>query len=1655
MSKQNIEQWFTAALEAHRAGNLDKARELYERVLQTQSKHVDALSLLGTVFFQSGRLQEAVTHLQRTIALQADHPVAHANLGLTYHDLGELDAAERHYREARRLDPNSVQVASNLACLLRERGRQDAAEAAFGQLLARHPDYAPGHYNLGLLRREQGDLQAAAACYRRALELDPRYAEAHYNLGNVLRELEQYDAAIQCYQRALSLRPNFAEAMCNLGVVYFKQGKQREAADLCLAAVKLKPNYADAYCNLGTIFGALGDKKSSLEYYRQATALNPQYAEAFSNLANAYQDVGDFAAALEASEKAIAANPKFRGGFINKAITLMKLERHDEAEGFLRKALELNPNDADALGNLGSVYTYRLQPGEALACYEKALASEPDNPLAHWNRGWILLSRGNLDEGWREYEWGLKTRERRITQCYPHPYWRGEVLRGKTILVYAEQGVGDEVLFASCLPDLLRSRARCILQCDPRLVSLFQRSFPQLVVHGGPRDEDIGWLQEFGQVDYQVPIGSLPVHFRKDLKAFEDRPPYLVPDSAHQQRWRERLAGLGQGLKVGIGWRSRLHSALRGRYYPNVEHLWPLLKVPGVVFVNLQYDHCAEELARAHRETGVQVHVFEDLDLFNDLDGCVALMSALDLVIAPATTSFNLSAACGAPTWLFYAKSVDAWRLGSRMFPWYQNARLFEQEQLWDWDTVSTQMAAELQILAARHRPSAGMAASAPAKRPVASAAPRSHVRDLCTRALELHQQQSFDQAEALYREALSQLPDDVEALALLGTLLGQTGKVQEARRTLERAQQLQPDNVQILVNLGFVCQQAGDHTAELACYEQAIGVDSRFLPAYESLVNALLERGQYARGLEISERWLQRDPRAVEAHYRKGMALLRLEDRRGAEQAWLRVLELNPSHPKAHNELGVLDYNAGKVAEAESRYRRAVALQPDFREAHVNLGGVLTRTGRYQEAVSHYDAVLAREHDYAPAHHNRGMVLLALGQLREGWREWAWRLRVETGSAFSTLMNAAPLWKGEPLAGKTLLVHGEQGVGDELLFGTCLADVVKMGGRVILQCDPRLAGLFQRAFPTIEVHGGARNQTPAWLASAGKFDYQCPSGELPALLRPDLSAFSSQTGYLVADPQRRKVWRDRLAALGGGLKVGIAWRGHLREALREPSYTQLSKWRELLSLPGVHFINLQHGLEPAEREQLNGRVICFDDLDLFDDFEDSAALMSELDLVISVEMATYNVAGALGVPTWLVSAHVPKRGWVMLGTDKIPWYPSVRVFRQPRFGEWSEVFQRIAAALAERVAQCGTRENVSAQEASPWPNVIAPLLRAGARACIVGNVESPLITAMQQAVGENGRVDVYPAVLEAGRIPEASAACDLVVLGADADAVPALVAFSKLISRFKPLMLFSAISDRASGALAALGYATTSLAVLLRRESAPNVWCAFPTVAHTREKPSAKYQELLSYYRNMHAQGYTRVVNGESVYTAAADAFPGNELPNYVRPVRALIRGTGARTILDYGAGKGMQYTWPIDVDGTHFQSVQQFWGVDRIEMYEPALPGRDRLPSQSLDAVVCTDVLEHVPESDIPWIVDEMFSFARRFVFASVACYPAMARLPSGENAHCTVRSPAWWEGLLKMTAARHPGVQYLVVAEEVNAGGAGLVPRWLSNFSLSGAG
>ncbi|HEY0833601.1 MAG TPA: tetratricopeptide repeat protein, partial [Azospirillum sp.] len=548
------------------------------------------------------------------------------------------DVLARIARELRRLmpirppDPDALLEA---AAGHHQRGDLAAAAPLYARVLEQRPDDPVALHLSGLLAHQTGDHRAAVARIAAALDALPAYAAAHLSLGSALLALERADEAAVHFGRALALEPGKPAALTNLGNA-LEALHRLDAAERCQRrAIAVDPALAEAHDNLGAVLLRLERPAEAERAHRAALALAPGLATARLNL----------------------------------GVALRQLARPAEALAFYREALVLAPDVADALGNLVRLLREGGRTADAEVWGRRALALDPGHPAAHFNLGLLRLARGDLGHGWAGYD--HRFRDRAFTGAVRRvaaPPWQGEDLAGKRILVWREQGIGDEILFASCLPDLVARAGRVIVECDPRLVPLFARAFPSADVRPATGDTP-------PPVDFHTPAGTLARWLRPAIGAFPAQPAFLSADPARVARWRNRLDALGPGLTVGIGWRSGLMTAERRGAYTRLDDWGPIFAVPGVRFVNLQYDDCAAEIEEVEARFGVAIHRWPDLDLKDDLDGVAALMANLDLVIAPATSVAELAAALGTPTWRFGA--TDWTQLGTAARPWFPAMRLF------------------------------------------------------------------------------------------------------------------------------------------------------------------------------------------------------------------------------------------------------------------------------------------------------------------------------------------------------------------------------------------------------------------------------------------------------------------------------------------------------------------------------------------------------------------------------------------------------------------------------------------------------------------------------------------------------------------------------------------------------------------------------------------------------------------------------------------------------------------------------------------------------------------------------------------------------------------------------------------------------------------
>ena len=562
-------------------------------------------------------------------------------------------------------------------------------------------------------------------------------------------------------------------------------------------------------------------------------------------------------------------------------------------------------------------------------------------------------------------------------------------------------------------------------------------------------------------------------------------------------------------------------------------------------------------------------------------------------------------------------------------------------------------------------------------------------------------------EAERLCRETLNLDPDRADARRLLGELTLRDGRPAEAVGHIEAALGAQPGDAGAHASLGEAHHLVGDFDAAAAHYRRALALDPGLVAAWLNLGALLFEHGQPEAAAEMFEAALGHHPEQVEALNNLGLTLLALERadaavavlRRAIEAApryaparvnmgnalvkqgalreaaneYLVALELDPDTAEAHFNLANALRDLGEPEHAEPLYRAALRLRPAYAKANNNLGNLLKSLGRFDEAEAQYEAALLADPTHAEAHFNLGVARLLRGDFAGGWPQYEWRLRCPGVEPRQFDM---PAWDGADLAGRTLLLHDEQGLGDSIQFIRFAGLVRSSGaGHVVLTVSPPLGRLFEG------VDGVDRRLEQSGDLTGGDCHASLPS--LPGLfgIAPDTLAGAGP--YLAARVDLTAEWRERLAGLPG-LKLGIVWRGnphHWDDRNRSMAPERLA---ECLDVRGLSLVSLQKDARPEELRAFGAPII--DAGPQLRDFADTAACVAALDLVIAVDTSVCHLAGAIGAPVWTLIPFVPDWRW-RLGRDDTPWYPSMRLFRQARIGDWREPLGRVREALAERLS--------------------------------------------------------------------------------------------------------------------------------------------------------------------------------------------------------------------------------------------------------------------------------------------------------------------------------------------------------------------------------
>ncbi|MDE2030226.1 MAG: tetratricopeptide repeat protein [Alphaproteobacteria bacterium] len=527
------------------------------------------------------------------------------------------------------------------------------------------------------------------------------------------------------------------------------------------------------------------------------------------------------------------------------------------------------------------------------------------------------------------------------------------------------------------------------------------------------------------------------------------------------------------------------------------------------------------------------------------------------------------------------------------------------------------------------------------------------------------------EEAARAFAQAVILKPGYLDALNALGILFCEQKMFAEAFDCFEAALAERPDFPEALNNLGVVCLEMGRY-AEAATYcERALELKPDYVAAWTNRGNALRAQERWEEAIACYGKALILAPDSLEARNNIGLAVLHgLKNIELAESHFRQVLAQSPAHVPALTHLGIVASYRGAFDEAVALYEQALALQPDFIEAQNNLGNALRAMGRTSDAVETYARVVAAQPANADAHHNYALALLENGQYDEGWREFEWRWHTEQ-LAPGRRNFAQPQWRGEAAEGKTLLIHAEQGFGDTLQFCRFAPMAAAKGLRVIMEVQSELVRLLQ-TLPGV-------GKIIARGDSLPDFDLHCPMMSLPLAFSAREETIPSDA-YLSANPEDVETWKSRMPD-DGKRKIGLVWAGNPRRFSVELSVTdgRRSIAPELLAplaeIKSAHFFSLQKGKTPPDA------LVMTDFMPQCRDFADTAALIANLDLVISVDTAVAHLASALGKPVWLLNRSDTCWRWLR-GCDDSPWYPALRQFRQTQPGDWQSVVARVVEEL-------------------------------------------------------------------------------------------------------------------------------------------------------------------------------------------------------------------------------------------------------------------------------------------------------------------------------------------------------------------------------------
>ncbi len=660
MSSELIEQTFAEAKRAHQAGDHQRAEVFYQKVLTQNPNDAQALYLLGSLYCELGKFDAACKALKKSNSIRPRHSPALSMLGVVCSRLGQFDDAAQHFRAVAEASPQSADAQFNLAQALSKLKQYQSAATAYQAALASQPDHAAAVMGLAISLEEAGRTNQAVGALEKFVLRYPRSVNVSLALGSLLLRLSRVKESEEVYADCLANNPDNVDALLQSGSAHFRQGRFKDAEVLFRRLLKQAPRSTTANNHLAATLVYLDRLDEAESISRFSESLSPNDAETLTTLGLVLQEKGSSA----------------------------------EAEAVFRRAVSVKPTLAEAWNNIGMSLQHQGAVEAAVEYYDKAIALKPDFSGAYTNKAQALLALGRFDEGWGIYRFRFEQKVYGSSRrAFSLPIWDGELRENLKLLIWTDQGVGDEVLYSSMISDLVVRGVQIVLECSERLVPLLRRSFPSaaVVARRFPLDPAINELKP----NAHISLAELGRFVRPSMMSFPVRQGHLCAEANAVRKIRERYEqhALGQPI-VGVSWKSE--NPRTGKFKSVATAEWhKITKTKGVYFVSLQYGDVKADL----EELGA---VIQDPDIspLADLDAFAAQVAAMDLVVTVSNTTAHIAGALGVPVWTLLPKAQGLlwyWFIGGDYSPWYSSMRLFRQRKPNDWRDVMESIATNLE----------------------------------------------------------------------------------------------------------------------------------------------------------------------------------------------------------------------------------------------------------------------------------------------------------------------------------------------------------------------------------------------------------------------------------------------------------------------------------------------------------------------------------------------------------------------------------------------------------------------------------------------------------------------------------------------------------------------------------------------------------------------------------------------------------------------------------------------------------------------------------------------------------------------------------------------------------------------------------------------